>query len=340
MKVAIHHRKRSFSDRWIEYCQENKIDFILVDIFENDALDKIKECNIFLWHPSHGEISDKIAAKSILFSIEKAGKLVFPNFDTLWHFDDKISQKYLMEAIEAPAIKTYIFFNKKEAIDWVNKTTFPKVFKLSGGAGASNVKLIQNKGIAITKVNKAFGKGFAQFNKIDYLRNQYKKGLSQGNFIKEFSKGIIKSLISTKFSRNFQRERNYIYFQDFISNNNFDTRVIIIGERAFAIKRINRKNDFRASGSGNIIYDHKEININCIKTAFEVNKKLKSQCIAYDFVIDENGRPLIIEVSFGFSVKPYDKCPGYWSKDLVWNEGNFNPQYWMIENLINSIDKK
>ena len=60
----------------------------------------------------------------------------------------------------------------------------------------------------------------------------------------------------------------------FIPQNDFDIRVIVTGNKAIAIKRMNRKNDFRASGSGYILYDKNEIDIRCVKIAFEVNKKL------------------------------------------------------------------
>jgi glutathione synthase/RimK-type ligase-like ATP-grasp enzyme len=55
--------------------------------------------------------------------------------------------------------------------------------------------------------------------------------------------------------KKFNPEKNYVYFQDFIPQNDFDIRIIVIGKRAFAIKRMVRKGDFRASGSGNIKYD-------------------------------------------------------------------------------------
>ena len=98
-----------------------------------------------------------------------------------------------------------------------------------------------------------------------------------------------------------------------------------------------RKNDFRASGSGSILYSKNEIDERCVKSAFELAEKLKTQCVAYDFIFDENNAPLIVEISFGFGVEAYDSCPGYWDRELNWHEGKFNPQYWMIENLIKSI---
>ena len=128
-------------------------------------------------------------------------------------------------------------------------------------------------------------------------------------------------------------EKGYVYFQDFIPDNEYDIRVIVIGEKAFAIKRMVRKNDFRASGSGDIIYNKKDIDEQCIKSSFLLNKKLKSQSIAIDFVF-KSGRALIVEISYGFSMHGYDKCPGYWTEDIKWHEGTFNPQVWMIENIL------
>ena len=110
--------------------------------------------------------------------------------------------------------------------------------------------------------------------------------------------------------------------------------MIIIGNKAFAIKRMVRENDFRASGSGNISYDPVQIRKIFIELAFKVNSKIGSSSIAFDFIVDEDGNPLIVEISYGYATKAYDRCPGYWDSDLKWHEGKFNPQEWIIESLI------
>ena len=132
-------------------------------------------------------------------------------------------------------------------------------------------------------------------------------------------------------------EKGYVYFQEFIPDNKFDIRVVVIGDKAFALKRMTRKNDFRASGSGNIVYDKNQIDERCIKTSFEVNEKIKSQSIAFDYVFDKNNNPLIVEISYGYSAPAYDICEGYWTRDLQWHEGtHFDFCGWMVENLINN----
>lgn len=129
-------------------------------------------------------------------------------------------------------------------------------------------------------------------------------------------------------------EKGYVYFQEFLKNNDFDTRIITVGDKAFGIRRFNRKNDFRASGSGKIDYDELAIDKKMVSTALEVSKGLEASCLAYDFVYDAEGCPKIIEVCFGFSMLAYDYCTGYWDSQMEFRKGAFNPQFMMIEQFI------
>ena len=331
MKIAIHYRKRLFTDRWIAFCEEQKILYKIVNCYDTDIISQLEDCDVLMWHHTPKDPKDPLFAKQLLFSLEQSGKKVFPNFYTGWHFDDKVGQKYLLESIGAPLVPTYVFYSKESALHWIKKTTFPKVFKLRGGSTSANVRLITNENIARQIINKAFGKGFSQFNRIDYFKEQLRKYVEGKVDFIAVLKGIARLIIGNKYAK-LQRERGYVYFQDFISHNDHDIRVIVIGSRAFGIKRLNRKGDFRASGSGNIIYDRNVIPEECVKIAFEVNRKLNAQCLGYDFVFDGN-KPLLLEISYGFVAEAYDPCPGYWDESMTWHEGKFNPQEWMVENL-------
>lgn len=335
MKIAIHHSKGSFSEHWINYCKNNNIPFQIVNCYNNDIIKQLGDYDVLMWHHHHAEYKDVLFAKALLFSLEQSGLKIFPNFNTAWHFDDKVGQKYLLEAIESPLVPSYVFYTRESAMDWIDKTIFPKVFKLRGGAGSTNVKLVNNKMQAKKLIQKAFGRGFSQFDRVANLRERIRKVKNgQDSFLGIF-KGIGRLFIPTEFAKMRSHERGYVYFQDFIPNNDSDIRVIVIGDKAFAIKRMVRKNDFRASGSGTIIYESKEIDIRCVEISFEVSSKLNSQCIAYDFVFNIHGEPLIVEISYGFSPAGYVDCPGYWDVNLNWHEGKFNPYGWMVDLVVN-----
>ncbi len=337
MKIAIHPRLGSFSDRWIAFCKSKNIPFIEVNCCDSNIIEQIKDCDALLWHHAHGTYPDILLAKHLLYSVQNSGIFVFPDYNTCWHFDDKVSQKYLLEGIGAPLVPSYVFYEKKKALEWANSTSYPKVFKLRGGAGSANVRLIKSKKQAFGTINIAFGKGFSGFDRLGYFKDRYNKYKSGIDTFTGVLKGIARIFITTQFGRMHGREKGYVYFQDFIPNNDYDTRIIVIGERAFAIVRGVRKGDFRASGSGKISYDPAKVDLEMIKIAFDVNDKLKTQSIAFDFILDD-GKPLIVEISYAYAIEAYDKCPGYWDKNLNWHEGQFNPQEWMIENLIEQVE--
>jgi len=114
MKLAIYHQPGSFSDRWIEFCENKKISYKIVDCFRSDIIRQLSDCDGLLWQFVPNDYRFLIAAKQILLSLNKNGYKTFPNTDTGWHYDDKLGQKYLLEAVNAPIIPTYSFFTKDE----------------------------------------------------------------------------------------------------------------------------------------------------------------------------------------------------------------------------------
>jgi len=339
MKIAIHHKINSFSEYWIDYCIRNGISFKLVDAYKNDIIHQVSDCDIFMFPIFHFDYRDMLYAKQLLLCIEKMGKVVFPDFNSAWHFDDKVGQKYLLESINAPLVPSYVFYTQKEALSWINTTLFPKVFKLRSGAGSSNVKLVANKRKAKILIYKAFKRGFPQFDRIGYLKEKIRQFNEKQETFWGIIKGIVRLFVQTKFSKMYSKEKGYIYFQNFIPYNNYDIRIIVIGEKAIAIKRMVRKNDFRASGSGHVIYLKEFIDINCIRISFDISEKLNCLCMSYDFVF-ENNKPFLVEMSYGFVKKIYDHCDGYWTKDLIWHNEKVVSMVWIMEELINKFYRK
>lgn len=333
MKIAIHNRKGSFSDRWIDYCEKENIPYKLVNAYDSDIVEQVSDCNAFMWHHHHADYRDCLFAKQLLYSLQKKGLKVFPNIETTWHFDDKVGQKYLFEAINAPLVPSYVFYTKKDAIEWVNKTSFPKVFKLRGGAGSANVKLVKTKMRAKKMIIKSFRHGFNAFDYFGLMNDSINKWIKGKTRFYDVLKYIALYLFHHCLGVDLlSKQKGYVYFQEFIPNNSFDIRVVVVGDKAFSLKRLVRKNDFRASGGGSIIYDKNQIDERCVKIAFDVNEKIQSQSIAYDFVFDKDNNPLIVEISYGYTASAYDKCEGYWDKDLNWHKGeNFDFCGWMVE---------
>lgn len=335
MKIGIVDRIHSNSRYWISYCKENQIPYKLVDPYATNIFEQLRDCSAFMWHINHGDYRDMIFGKALIISLSKRGIRTYPDINSVWHFDDKIAESYLLKAINAPVADYWCFYTKKTALDWLKTAEFPIVFKIRCGASASNVWLLDNQKKAKRYIKKAFSQGFAHSNPARLAFENFTRWISGKTKFRNFAKFIALWIFPKTFNVHLSnREKGYVYFQKFYRNNDCDYRIVVSGNNAYAMKRMVRKNDFRASGGGLIRYEKDQIPDCIVKTAFDTSRKLKAHTIAYDFVLDEAKQPRIIEICYS-NGKPEGDCNvGYWTSDMKFHEGPFNPFKWMVESVI------
>jgi len=336
--LAIHSRTGSFSDRWIEQCVRHRIAHRVVDCHRSDVFMQLHSCDGLLWHWTHQSPTDLLMAGHVLMAAEARGLRVFPNSVTCWYFDDKLAQKYLLEAVGAPLAPAHVFYTVEEALAWAQQAQFPKVFKLRRGAGSTNVRMVRSRQEAVRLIRRAFGRGFRAAPGLLQTDNagvrQVRRHPSWRNLLKlprqciHYCRRV--SLMGS--------ERGYVYFQDFVPGNRFDTRVTVVRGRAFAFTRDVRPGDFRASGSGLTNYSRERISSQCVAVAMETARRLGGQSHAFDLVTDEQGHVRVLEVSFGYVAPCVHACPGYWDNQLQWHEGHFWPQDLILSDLLEDLD--
>lgn len=332
--LAIHTRTGSFVEGWVDYCIKHDILFREVDCFASNIIDQLHGCRALLWHWEHHDYRAVLFARQLISSVEAMGLIVFPDIATSWHYDDKVGQKYLLEALDAPLVPSHVFYDRQSTLDWLDQAEFPLVWKLRSGAGSQNVRLIRDRAEARRITNKSFDAGWkpARFHALKERLWEFRKAPNLRSFV-NIGRGVARAAVPHEKHRNAAVERHYVYFQDFVPDNDSDIRVIIIGERAFAIKRMTRDGDFRASGSGKLVHDPSAIPTECIKLAFEISRRLSAKSVAYDFMF-KDGAPVIGEISYAFPLRICIDCPGWWGPDLSWHEGAFRPEHFIIEDVL------
>jgi glutathione synthase/RimK-type ligase-like ATP-grasp enzyme len=336
MKIAIHHSKGSFSQYWISYCEEKDIAYKIINCYDTDIIQQLTDCDALMWHYYHFSVKDTLFAKQLLNSLEMSGKIVYPDFRTNWHFDDKLGQKYLLESINAPLAPSYAFYSKESANQWADSALFPKVFKLRRGSSSRNVRLVRSRREAGQLIKKAFGKGFDQYNAWAGLIERWRLYKSGQGHLKEVFDGVGRLVYPIPYTRILGRDRGYIYFQDFVPGNTHDIRINYVFNKCFGTRRGVRPGDFRASGSYIVDSDMSKIPEKALAIALKVASRLGLQTAAFDFVL-RNEEPVIVEVSYGFGY-PKDQFElGYWDSDLTYHPGNFNPFGWIVDGVIETI---
>ena len=337
LKIGIHYVEGmadySWSYAWEKILKEKGIEVKRINFYDTDVMKQVKDCDGIMWHWFHYP-NDKIVAPKILSNIQLNMDIpIFPDLNSCWHYDEKVAQHYLLESIDAPRVPSWVFYDYNKASEFINSADYPLVFKLSVGAGSANILKIDNKEEAKDIVDKMFKKGI-----FPYTLNEFENTSNQKHRIKEAIKYVKSGEYPTP-PWYYMLQKDYVYFQKFLPNNNYDIRVTIIGKRAFGFIRYNRDNDFRASGSGKIDYDINKIPKEAIEIAFDVSKKCKFQSMAYDFMYDEN-KLVINEMSYCYSGEAVGKCKGYWDNNMNWIEKQMLPQEAHVEDFLEIVKKK
>ncbi len=327
---------------WAKYCEENGVQYEFVDCYHPDVIRKLKAFDCLLWHFSGYVLPDMLEAQSILYSAKRMGLNVFPCFESSWHFDDKIAETYYLQTADAPIPDSWMFYKKEDAINWLeNIAVYPIVGKLRNGSGSSNVKLLKSSREAKYYVRRMFSKGYKATPSIMLKSKSMMNSSRNWKTVKTRLKKLPQFLHTFSRAKMFPREKGYVFFQKFIPNNGYDLKIVVIGDKLSFIARKTRKDDFRASGGGDLFFDRNLVSQSIIDSAFLVSDKLGFDCMGYDYVVDKtSGKGIIVEISYGFSHTALLEAGGYWDRNGTWHDIPLNAPEEVLYNLLRQCKKE
>ncbi|WP_352421134.1 hypothetical protein [Proteiniphilum sp.] len=296
---------RYYYPKYARFLKNNNIDYIYYDIYKSDWISKAKEFDLIIWHTASDPITQDIALNKIYILDKILKKKCLPSFDEIWSYENKVNANYLYEVYNLPTIPTFISFDEAESLDYISKCDYPIISKSRTASASAGVKKITTPKKAYKLVKKIFSS----------------KGLKTNYF--------------------HDRQKNYVYFQNYIKDATYDLRVITIGKIALGYYRYPKKGDFRASGAG--IYEKKMIPDEALKIAFKVKDLFGATCLATDLLYSEHTKQYyIIESSIFIGVDTprqleINGISGYYelTKDgsFIFKEGRF----WIQELTLKSL---
>jgi glutathione synthase/RimK-type ligase-like ATP-grasp enzyme len=341
MIVGIHNtlpgKPDLISDVYRAILRANKIEYRDLDSSQPNFWEDIKEVDYFIYRWAHTDYHHQHANVILPVIQYFYKKKCFPDWETSWHYDDKIKQSIMLKAKGFPVCDFRVFWDLHTAKRWIkSEAVFPFVFKLKSGSGSLQVRLIKSRSEALKLARKMFLHGLSGDSQgIYYKYKTFNHSLLKT--VKNILKKYYKRYFPDRIIESWVKQRNYFYIQKFHRGNDYDTRVQVTGARAYAFIRYNRENDFRASGSNNWSLDHVKINMEMIEIAFKVSEEFGFRSMAYDFIYNKEKQPIIIEISYCFGDYP-EFSTGYWDRNLVWHEGRFVPQYFELVDLLGKED--
>lgn len=331
-------KRQSFSERWIELAQAQKIEAVPIDAFARDAVSRISCCNAFMWrYPSSAY--PRIYARRLLNAVEEGlGIPVFPSSKSSWFYEDKLGQRYFLKAAGIPHAATRIFWERQKAEQYCGSADYPFVLKLAGGHQSSNVRLMHNRDEALFYVDQLFGHGAISLGYQPASRPRLL--LRRLRAATEVAKG------HNPFASTSEAELQYGYFyaQEFLPDNGFEVSTIVIGNRAFACRRFIRPDDFRTRGStGGMDWDPKMIGEDAIRLAYRVAHTLEAQTVAVD-ILHRGPESVVVELTVNYASWVVRACPGHWileglpeSGKLTWVNGSLRAGDAIFEDFLAEI---
>jgi len=330
----------SASSRWALYLQGAGHTVRWVDVRRPDILDQLQGCDAFMWRWAHFDGMGRIARRLLPVVEHELGLLVYPDQNTCWHYDDKIAQAYLLKATGIPTPQTWVWFDRTAALDWASEAPYPLVLKLASGAGSTNVRLVHDAQESRAWIAHLFA------HRVLSLDDGPRPGGNLLHRAADAARLLVRGSIPALRDNGREPQTGYVLFQQFLPDNAYDTRVNIIGNRAWARRRHNRPDDFRASGSNLLDRDPSGIDLGFVRLAFRVAQALSLQSCSIDGLYDGD-RHTLCEISYTTPCWGQHRCPGHWVLDgepetgrLHWVEGHMWGEEAQVEDLLAALERR
>lgn len=251
----------------------------------SDLKDKIQGSYFFYSSSQYPEYFSGI--EDILLAINEFDGILIPKFIHFRAHENKFIQEFVKSNNNISTPRSFLFTSIEESEERLENLKYPVVAKLATGYGSCSVELIRTKNQALNFLNK---------NLVDVVK-------PRKNFLKRNSK-------IREYLAKHPLKVGKLIFQEFIDGIENDWKILIFGNKLFYLKRYFKKNDFRASGSGN--FDNSTPpSLELMKFAMTVKEKLDTPWVSLDIIQKNKDLYLIEYQCVHFGLYTAIKCESY-----------------------------
>ena len=143
-------------------CRELHVDYVIIDFLSSKWLQHIHnnlDCDGYLVRPTHDFQEHRdVYMERLYFLNKELNKPIYPSYEELHLYENKRNMYTWLSIHNFPHIKTHVFLNKKEAIQYIKYCSYPIVMKANTGAGATGVEIVKTRRRAMRRINNVFGR--------------------------------------------------------------------------------------------------------------------------------------------------------------------------------------
>ena len=257
---------------YIGACRELGVPYRVIDISGPDWIERIEQsgCDAFLVRPS-GQITiwKQMYDERLRIIVQDLGKIIFPSYDEIWFYESKRRMHYWLAANDIPHPKTWVFYDRCQALGFAEQAALPIVFKADFGSGSMGVRIIRDQGRLRRLINACFRTGFR------------KTGADPRD-----------------------RQWGSVLFQEYLPDVT-EWRMIRVGDSYFGYQKA-RKGDFH-SGSHAFRYGRPQLEL--LRLARHVTDQGRFRSMALDCFVTPDGRCLVNEMQTTFGLHVADGLP-------------------------------
>lgn len=281
--IALLYIDEHDAEKWKGVLQsQDNIELTLIDISRSDWLEQCSRVNyaVFIMRPP-----GLVERTKALF--DERAQLLTKRYDAIFYpsllecllYENKKYLAYWLKAQEIPSPPTWVFYNRAEALQWVQESRYPFVGKVNIGASGKGVSIIDNPAQAKRYVDTAFTVGLKPRVGPNFKHSSIWKKLK--NALR--NKKLVKRRLTT-YKAVLAESQKYCIFQEFISHQ-FEWRVVVIGDSYFAHKKM----VYKQMASGSLLKDYSDPPLKLLDFARDICIKNSFLSVSLDILESADG---------------------------------------------------
>ncbi len=162
-RFGIFMNSAQYHQHYVKACLEMGVPFHVIDIYGDDWLEQTlrTRCDVFLVWPDGFLNLYNTCIKERLYILEHELHLpVFPQFHEIWLYENKRNMAYWLESHSIPHPRTWIFYHRKDALEFIDSCELPIVVKSQFGASATGVRIFRSRSKLRRHIEKIFRRGW------------------------------------------------------------------------------------------------------------------------------------------------------------------------------------